>query len=196
MENDEELYKFFKKLDRSLFIDGEYKELAQCDNPLPIGFDQTISQPSLVYSMTKQLQLEKHHKVLEIGTGSGYQTALLAAFSGSVYTIERITFLSKKAKERLDKLGYENIYYHVGDGSEGWPEYEPFDRIIVTAAAGEVPVPLVKQLAKSGRMIIPVGQRGYQQLLLITKDDKGKIYTEYLGGVTFVELIGPYGWKG
>jgi protein-L-isoaspartate(D-aspartate) O-methyltransferase len=196
MADDDKFYKFYKNLDRALFIDSEYKEYAQCDSPLPIGFDQTISQPSLVYSMTKQLGLDRQKKVLEIGTGSGYQTALLAEFSGSVHTVERIAELSIKAKERLDRLGYKNIYYRIGDGSQGWPEFMPYDRIMVTAAAGEIPEPLIGQLALNGRMIIPVGQRGFQQLLLVAKDNIGVIRTDSLFGVTFVELIGDYGWKG
>jgi len=191
---DSRLYKFFKDLDRSLFIDNEFKEMAHCDRALPIGYGQTISQPTLVYSMTKRLELDKNHKVLEIGTGSGYQTAFLAEFGGEVYTVERLEELSVKAQARLEKLGYRNIHYKIGDGSDGWAEYAPYDRIIVTAAASRIPESLLGQLGKNGRMIIPVGERELQDLLLINKGGDGKITTEYLGGVVFVEFKGRYGW--
>jgi len=194
MDKGGKLYEFFKKLDRSIFIDGEYKEYAHYDSALPIGHGQTISQPTLVYSMTAQLELDKDCRVLEIGTGSGYQTAFLAEFAKEVYTVERIEELSLRAQERLKALGYGNIRYKIGDGSEGWKEYAPFDRIIVTAAAGKIPDPLVEQLAPGGRMIIPVGNKGLQQLLLICKDDKGNVNTKHLENVIFVELKGKYGW--
>lgn len=186
--------RFFERLDRSIFIDNEYREFAQCDTALPIGYEQTISQPTLVYNITCNLQLEKSHKVLEIGTGSGYQTAFLAEFSKKVYTIERIKELSEKAQKRLKKTGYDNIKFKIGDGSEGWREHSPFDRIVVTAAAGKIPKKLVKQLAPGGRMIVPVGQRGVQDLLLITKTDTGDMQSISLGSVMFVEFKGKYGW--
>ncbi len=185
---------YFRQLDRSFFIDNENKNWAYLDEALPIGYGQTISQPSLVLAMTDQLELEEGSKVLEIGTGSGYQTALLAKFSGEVYTVERIADLSKRAKERLNQLGFNNVYYQIGDGSEGWPEKGPFDRIVVTAAAGRIPPALVDQLKNNGRMIIPVGQRGVQDLLLITKDPSGNLHHKVLEKVVFVELKGRYGW--
>lgn len=193
--NSSELYDFFKKLDRSFFIDGEYKEMAHCDSPLPIGHGQTISQPSLVCEMTLELDLDKTMKVLEVGTGSGYQTAFLAEFAGEVYTIELIKELSDKAKKRLKELGYNNIRFKVGDGSKGWPEFAPFDSIIVTAAAGKLPAPVVEQLKPGGKMVIPVGGRGMQELQVVKKDKHGNITTETKGIVTFVELKGDYGWK-
>lgn len=193
--NNAELYDFFNKLDRSVFIDNEYKEYAHCDNALPIGYKQTISQPTLVYEMTQRLKLEKGLKVLEIGTGSGYQTAFLAEFGGTIYTVERIEELSQNAQKRLEKLGYKNIKFKVGNGSEGWKEFAPFDRIIVTAAAGKVPQPLVEQLKHGGIMIIPTGEKGSQELLLISKDANGNIQSKSLGAVTFVELKGEYGWR-
>lgn len=190
------LLDFFNKLDRAYFIDNENKEWAYLNQALPIGYEQTISQPSLVLEMTYQLAPKKNSKVLEIGTGSGYQTALLAEFSGTVYTIERIPELTKKAGEKLEALGYSNIIYKIGDGSEGWQENAPFDRIISTAAAVKVPPELITQLKPEGRMLIPVGPQGLQELLLITKDKNGQIHTAPLEKVLFVELKGKYGWKG
>lgn len=196
MEKNQELYQFYTNLNRSLFIDDEYSKLyAHNDSALPIECGQTISQPSLVYKMTDILDLKKEHRVLEIGTGSGYQTAFLSRFAGTVYTVERFAYLSDKAKERLQKLGYGNIHFKIGDGSEGWMAHSPYDRIIVTAAAGRVPDPLLKQLAPGGKMVIPVGMRGWQELLLIWKDESGKVGEERLVSVSFVELKGEYGWN-
>lgn len=191
-----ELYDFFYKLDRSIFIDNEYRDAAFIDRPLPIGHGQTISQPSLVLEMTFLLNTDKNCKVLEIGTGSGYQTAFLARFSGSVYTVERIAELSEKAREKLIMLGYDNIFYKIGDGSEGWSEFAPYDRIMVTAAAEKTPIELIKQLKAGGRMIVPVGPPGLQDLFLITKDKNGEIRSEALAKVAFVEMKGKYGWNG
>lgn len=191
----QEIYSFFRKLDRALFIDNENRQIAYLDSPLPIGYGQTISQPTLVHSMTCSLELESHSRVLEIGTGSGYQTAFLAEFTSEVYTIERIEALALKAQETLEMLGYRNITYIIGDGSMGWSEHSPFDRIIVTAAAERVPDTLIEQLSTGGRMIIPVGPRTVQELLLIKKDEKGNISKESLGGVRFVEMKGEYGWN-
>jgi protein-L-isoaspartate(D-aspartate) O-methyltransferase len=168
---------------------------AYIDAAFPIGFGQTISQPSLVYLMTDYLQLSKDCRVLEIGTGSGYQTAFLAEFSKEVYTIERIPELSESAGIRLKALGYTNIYYKIGDGSTGWAAYAPFDRIVVTASAGSIPFDLVDQLGEGGRMIVPVGSPYCQQLLLITRDERGELGKEVMGDVVFVELKGKYGWE-
>lgn len=190
-----ELMDFAKKLDRSLFIDAEIRDLADLDEPLPIGFGQTISQPSLVWEMTLLLAPDKNSKVLEVGTGSGYQTALLARFSKEVYTIERIPELSKKARKRLETMGYANVFYHIGDGSLGWPEHAPYDRIMVTAAAEDVPKELLEQLAPGGTMIIPVGPPSVQELQLITKDAGGEASRRTIEKVRFVELIGKYGWS-
>lgn len=189
------IYEFFYSLDRKFFIEGKLKEYAHFDRALPIGFKQTISQPSLVLYMTLELDIGKNHRVLEIGTGSGYQTAFLAEFGQEVYTVERIEVLSKKAQQRIAELGYENVYYKIGDGSEGWLENSPYDRIMVTAGAGEIPQSLIAQLKVNGRMIIPVGEKDLQELLLITKDKKGGIISKSLGEVRFVELKGGYGWK-
>lgn len=187
----EDIISYFEKLDRSLFMD-EHKEFAYLDEPLPIGHEQTISQPSLVLKMTLALNLQPHSKVLEIGTGSGFQTALLAAFSDSVYTIERIEALHERAKERLEEAGFVNIHYKLDDGSTGWEEHSPYDRIMVTAAAAQLPQELIDQLARGGKMIIPVGTPFLQELLLIEKDENGKIHTEVLDNVRFVPLKGKY----
>lgn len=193
--NDDKLSEFYHRLDRSLFLEEEYKSCAGLDEPLPIGFEQTISQPSLVFEMTRMLEVDKHCKVLEIGTGSGYQTALLAEFAGSVYTVERIEALSVKARKRLDSLGYVNIHFKVGDGSLGWKENGLYDRIIVTAAAEKIPREFIEQLKEGGKMIIPVGSRGWQELTSVRKDNEGKIHVKAIYPVTFVELKGKYGWS-
>jgi len=193
--NKKNLKQFFKSLDRSFFIDNEFKSCAGLDRALPIGHEQTISQPSLVLKMTEQLSLNENCKVLEIGTGSGYQTAFLAEFSKEVYTIERIEELGKSARKKLEQLGYGNIHYRIDDGSEGWPEHAPYDRIIVTAAAEQVPDELVEQLDIGGIMVIPVGPQGSQNLKLIKRDISGKIQSETIGHVVFVEMKGKYGWS-
>ena len=190
------LEKSFLSLDRAFFVDDEMKQYACLDFPLPIGFGQTISQPSLVREMTRLLAPEEDSKVLEIGTGSGFQTALLAMLAAEVYTVERIERLMEKAKQRLKALTLTNICYKVGDGSKGWQEFAPYDRIMVTAAAGVLPDKLVEQLANGGRMVIPIGPRHLQELKLITKEDHGQIKMETFGKVRFVELKGEYGWSG
>jgi len=189
------LREFFRNLDRQFFIDNDYKQFADQDRPLPIGFHQTISQPSLVLYMTLELDVNQNHKVLEIGTGSGYQTAFLAEFAQEVYTIEIIEELSKKARLKLMELGYTNVNYKIGDGTGGWPEFAPYDRIIITAGAREIPQKLWDQLKYGGRMVIPVGKPGLQDLLLISKNkEKGRVIKS-LGEVRFVEFKGSYGWK-
>ncbi|NLX64683.1 MAG: protein-L-isoaspartate(D-aspartate) O-methyltransferase [Clostridiaceae bacterium] len=189
-----ELEAYFHSLDRSFFVDNDMKEYASLDMPLPIGYGQTISQPSLVLEMTKLLAPEKNSRVLEIGTGSGFQTAILAKMSAEVYTVERIEKLMEKAKKRLDSLNFSNIYYKVGDGSIGWQEYAPYDRIMVTAAARILPDNLVSQLKAGGRMVIPVGPPHLQELRLVTKTDNGDIHIKTVEMVRFVELKGKYGW--
>jgi len=191
----QEIYDFFQKLKRDFFIDNKYKQFAHFDQALPIGFDQTISQPSLVLEMTLELDLNKKCKVLEIGTGSGYQTVFLAEFANEVFTVERIEELSIKAQKRLNKLGYKNIKFKISDGSEGWKEFSPYDRIIVTAGASKVPEDLLKQLKPNAKMVIPIGEQGFQELLLIEKDKNNNAKRESLGIVRFVELKGKYGWN-
>jgi len=189
---DEALLQFYTSLDRSLFLDTQYKGLAKLDRPLPIGLGQTISQPSLVLYMTEQLQLEKTHKVLEIGTGSGYQSAFLAEFCSELYTVELLSELQKQAKERLLGLGYQNIHYKVGDGSLGWAEHAPYDRIMVTAAPKRMPLQLIEQLAPRGIMILPVGPLGWQELIRVAKDERGEVHQSKLLDVAFVQLVGEY----
>jgi protein-L-isoaspartate(D-aspartate) O-methyltransferase len=189
-----DLYAYYEQLDRSLFLDEDYKALASVDGPLPIGYGQTISQPSLVVEMTRLLDPDENCSVLEIGTGSGYQTALLARFSHHVYTVEIIPELSDQARSRLDQLGFTNITYRISDGSAGWLDHAPYDRIMVTAAAGKIPDELVGQLTPGGRMIIPVGPPSWQELLLITKGTDGEVQAARIESVRFVELRGKYGW--
>lgn len=187
----QEIISYFEKLDRSFFMDT-HKEFANLDEAIPIGHEQTISQPSLVLEMTLAIDLQPHSKVLEIGTGSGFQTALLAAFSNSVYTIERIQELHERAKEKLNETGFVNIHFKLDDGSTGWKEHAPYDRIMVTAAAAKTPRELIDQLAIGGKMIIPVGTPYLQELLLIEKNKDGKTHTEVLNKVRFVPLKGKY----
>lgn len=193
--NNPKVYSVFLELDRSYFIDTEHKKYSDYDIPLSIGYGQTISQPSLVAQMIDILNVNDTHRVLEIGTGSGYQTAFLAQLAKHVYTVEVIGELAHKAKDKLDSAGYVNISFKVGDGSEGWAEYAPFDRIIVSAASREVPPQLIKQLANNGSMIIPVGDMSSQSLLLINKDYKGEARREEIEKVRFVEFVGKYGWN-
>jgi protein-L-isoaspartate(D-aspartate) O-methyltransferase len=190
--NERELNEFFNRLDRSFFLEGDAKRFADYDGPLSIGYGQTISQPSLVVYMTKMLDVRGDSDVLEIGTGSGYQTAFLAHFGKMVYTVECIRDLSENAQKRLLSLGYNNIEYLIGDGSKGWKEHAPYDRIMVTAAARHVPKALTNQLRPGGIMIIPSGEGPAQSLLKIEKTmDEDIIETELLK-VRFVDLIGDY----
>lgn len=191
----EKLEACFLSLDRSLFLEGEYRKLSEMNSPLPIGFGQTISQPSLVLMMTYILGPDEKSRVLEIGTGSGYQTALLSAFSKEVYTVEKIPELSRKARERLEVMGYRNIYYKVGDGSLGWEEHAPYDRIMVTAAASKIPDELLHQLKRGGKMLIPVGPENLQELLLVRKNQDETVEVETVEWVRFVEMKGKYGWN-
>lgn len=177
----------FEKVDRSLFVLPEYRSVADADEALPISCGQTISQPSLVAKMTELLNLAENSKVLEIGTGSGYQTAILAELAGEVFTIELIPELHETAKKRLDSLGYTNVHAAVGDGYSGWPDEAPFDAIIVTAAPPVIPEALTTQLSNGGRMVIPVGD-SEQMLCLITKSSDGLIQVENIFPVIFVPM--------
>jgi protein-L-isoaspartate(D-aspartate) O-methyltransferase len=176
---------------RHAFVRFGEQRFAYIDNPLPIGYDQTISQPYIVAFMTEALKLDPNDKVLEIGTGSGYQAAVCAEIAQQVYTIEIVEGLAKSAKERLKKLGYPNVFVRAGDGYFGWPNKAPFDAIIGTAAAGRVPPPLLEQLKPGGRMILPTGSPwGFQYLVLITKDDKGNLRRKRVMPVRFVPMTG------
>lgn len=166
---------------------------AYLNRPLPIGYGQTISQPYIVAIMTDLLNPQPEHKILEVGTGSGYQAAILSRLVRQVYTIEVIEALGKRAKVDLAELGYDNIQTQIGDGYYGWRQHAPFDGIVVTAAASHVPPPLIQQLKPGGRIIIPVGSRFLtQQLLLITKDEGGNITTRQILPVRFVPLTGSH----
>jgi len=185
----------FTQVPRHEFVDGAMYAQAYDDNALPIGCGQTISQPYVVALMTQYLELGRDDKILEIGTGSGFQTAILARFSRRVYTIERHKPLADVSRKRLRRLGYHNIVCKSGDGTRGWPQYAPFDRIIVTAGAPAVPETYLKQLADGGIMVIPSGNRVQQQLCVYRKN-AGTVSVEEAGGVVFVPLIGEKGWEG
>ncbi len=180
------------KVERHLFVPDEYTERAYEDYPLPIGYNQTISQPYIVAFMTEALHLKPTDKVLEIGTGSGYQAAILGVICDSVFSIEIISELAEMSKMRLQKLGYENIMIKSGDGYSGWPEHAPFDAIIVTCAPANIPVPLQEQLAEGGRMIIPVGESYAQQLIMLTKK-KDQLVKQAVLPVRFVPMLDKEG---
>jgi protein-L-isoaspartate(D-aspartate) O-methyltransferase len=191
---DERVLRAMGKVPRHLFIQEALAGEAYNDHPVPIGEKQTISQPYIVALMTEALELKGSENTLEIGTGSGYQTAILAELSSRVYTVERIKSLLINARKLLAKLGYDNILFKAFDGTLGWKEYAPFDAIMVTAGSPNVPEPLKEQMADNGRMIIPVGDRYTQELIKITR--KGEDFEqEGLGGCRFVNLIGVHGWK-
>ena len=182
--------KAVQKVEREKFVPEKYRDLAYSDNPLPIGHQQTISQPYIVAYMTEHLQVSKSHNVLEIGTGSGYQAAILAEMAHHVFTIEIIPELAESAEKVLMELGYENITVRTGDGYKGWPEEAPFDRIMVTAAPNEIPEKLVEQLAPNGRMILPVGGSIFAQYLwLVQKDKEGIVTKEKILAVRFVPMV-------
>jgi len=178
-----------RKVPRHLFVPDNLQDSAYDDSPLPIGHGQTISQPYIVAFMTECLGLKGGERVLEVGTGSGYQAAVLAEIVGSVYSIEIVGALAAEAKERLKRLGYRNVSVRQGDGYRGWPDKAPFDAIIVTAAPDHVPQPLVDQLKVGGRMIIPVGSM-YQELVLVTKQDAHRVKEEAVLPVRFVPMTG------
>ena len=180
-----------RKVPRHLFVPEAQKPHAYENRPLPIGEGQTISQPYIVALMTDLLKIEKHHRVLEVGTGSGYQAAVLAELARSVHTIEIVEPLGRQARERLTRLGYRNVEVRIGDGYKGWPDEAPFDAIMVTAGAPHVPPPLVQQLRAGGRMVIPVGPASMiQHLTLIEKKADGSTVSREIIPVRFVPLTG------
>jgi len=191
---DKGVLRTMRKIQRHLFVEEALIAEAYNDHPLPIGHKQTISQPYIVALMTEALELTGKEKTLELGTGSGYQTAILAELSEKVYTIERIRPLMEQARSLLNELGYINILFKSYDGTLGWEEYAPFDAIMITAGAPKIPEPLLNQLSDGGRMIIPIGDRFSQDLIKVTKV-KGDFKEENLGGCRFVDLIGAHGWK-
>jgi protein-L-isoaspartate(D-aspartate) O-methyltransferase len=191
---DERVLQAMGKIPRHLFIEDALYGEAYNDHPVPIGEKQTISQPYIVALMTEALELKGDENTLEIGTGSGYQTAILAELSSRVYTIERIKSLLGNARKLLSQLGYDNILFKAFDGTLGWKEYAPFDAIMVTAGAPHLAKPLIDQLADNGRMIIPVGDRYSQELIKVVRKGK-ELEQESLGGCRFVNLIGAHGWS-
>lgn len=192
--SDLNVLKVMSEVPRHLFVDDAMQARAYGDHPLPIASDQTISQPLVVAAMTQALQLQGTEKVLEIGTGSGYQAAVLSRLCAKVYTVERINTLLAGARKVFDQLRYHNILSRLDDGTMGWKEHAPYDAIIVTAGSPEIPEPLIDQLADPGRMVIPVGARDVQELQYLTKED-GEITVQRLESVRFVSLIGAHGWK-
>ncbi|MBW2637111.1 MAG: protein-L-isoaspartate(D-aspartate) O-methyltransferase [Deltaproteobacteria bacterium] len=194
---DERVLNAMAKIPRHLFVDEWLRDRAYSDKPLPIGDRQTISQPYIVALMTEALELRGHEKVLEIGTGSGYQATVLAELADRVCSIERIASIASRARTLIESLDYFNVLIWVGDGTYGWREEAPFDAIIVTAGAPDVPNAYKEQLAVGGRLVIPVGDRHSQMLLKYTRlsEDIDDMKEEDLGGCRFVDLIGNHGWK-
>ncbi len=193
-----ELLAAFEKVPRHLFVPEEFRKYTYQDHPLGIGQGQTISQPYIVALTLDLLSLKKTDFVLDVGTGSGYQTAILAEIVKEVYTVERIPELLMRARAILKQLDYTNIHYHVGDGTKGWnkayPPRKEFDKIVVAAAAPTIPESLLHQLAEGGKMVIPKGSRAFQELILVEKKE-GRIVERSFGGCAFVPLIGEEGWK-
>ncbi|MCL6465934.1 MAG: protein-L-isoaspartate(D-aspartate) O-methyltransferase [candidate division WOR-3 bacterium] len=185
---DKRVLEAMRKVPRHLFVPEGFVHQAYDDNPLPIGQGQTISQPYIVAAMSEALQVEKNHRVLEIGTGSGYQTAILAELAQMVWTVEIIEELSIRARQVLNRLDYRNIRFRIGDGNMGWPEFAPYDRIIVTAAAENFPYKLTEQLVEGGRIVVPVGYSGGQTLILGVKHGK-RVVQRPLMDVVFVPLV-------
>jgi protein-L-isoaspartate(D-aspartate) O-methyltransferase len=191
---DERVLEVMEKVPRHLFVPSESRNSAYADGPLPIGEGQTVSQPYMVAVMTQHLNMKGGEKILEIGTGSGYQSAILMELGGELFTIERIPSLGERAQERLHKLGYSNFHIKIGDGTKGWKDAAPFDGIIVTAGAPSVPDVLLEQLNDGGRLVIPVGSRHSQALLTCVKRGDSCITDGDIMCV-FVPLIGEYGWE-
>jgi protein-L-isoaspartate(D-aspartate) O-methyltransferase len=192
--SDPRVLEAMSKVPRHLFVPEDYQGSAYEDRPLPIGEGQTISQPYMVAIMTQSLELKEREKVLEVGTGSGYQAAILAELARTVYTVERIPSLTQRARKVLADLGYENIFFRTADGSKGWPEEAPFDGIIVTAGAPDIPQSFKDQLAEGGRLVIPTGPRYTQTLFKLTREGT-RFVEEDVTGCVFVPLVGDHGWK-
>ncbi|MFI5269198.1 MAG: protein-L-isoaspartate(D-aspartate) O-methyltransferase [Chloroflexota bacterium] len=182
-----------RKVDRALFVPEGNRDQAYANMPLAIGQGQTISQPLVVGLMTQALAPTAASKVLEVGTGSGYQTAILAELAGRVLSVERQPGLAKRARELLARLGYDNVSVHTGSGTKGWPDEGPYDRILVTAGSPRIPIHLVAQLQRNGRLVVPVGSRQEQQLVVLEKGPGGLV-EHNLGPVRFVPLIGEGAW--
>jgi protein-L-isoaspartate(D-aspartate) O-methyltransferase len=179
---------------RHLFVEEALRERAYGDHPLPIGEEQTISQPYIVALMTSLLDVRSEHKVLEVGTGSGYQTAVLAELARRVCSMERLPRLGHRARALIERLGYQNVWVRVGNGTLGWPDEAPFDRILVAAGGPSVPAPLFEQLAESGRMVLPLGDEEAQVLTVVTKV-RGQMVLSRHGDCRFVKLVGKFAWE-
>ena len=192
--SDKRVLETFHNTKRHKFVPGESQSSSYGDFPIPVGEGQTISQPYMVALMTECLGLKGNEKILEIGTGSGYQTAVLAQLGREVYTIERFETLSKKAQNTLELEGYRNIFFKIGDGTLGWPEYAPYDRIMVTAAGRNLPLPLIEQLEDGGKIVIPLGESFSQMLTLIEKNGS-ELKAKNICSCVFVPLVGKFGWK-
>ncbi|MBU2549714.1 MAG: protein-L-isoaspartate(D-aspartate) O-methyltransferase [Proteobacteria bacterium] len=193
---DERVLDVMGRAPRHLFVEEALADRAYGDHPLPIGEQQTISQPYIVALMTEALELGGRERVLEIGTGSGYQTAILAELAQRVYSLERIRPLMLKARELLAELGYRNVVLNMDDGTCGWADQSPFDAIIVTAGGPDIPPPLIEQLDLGGRLVIPVGKsRLSQDLIKVVKSKTGRTTRTNLGGCRFVDLVGRHGWS-
>ncbi len=191
---DERVLAAFLKVPRHVFVPDEAQAEAYDDHPISIGQGQTISQPYIVALMTQLLRLQGHERVLEIGTGSGYQLAILAELALEIYSVERLPELLEQAHHRLQALGYLNVHLTLGNGSEGWPEHAPYEGILVTAGASQIPRALVEELAEGGRLVIPVGSQTAQMLTLVERRE-GNIHTRPITSCVFVPLIGDYGWS-
>ena len=191
--NDLRLLEVVSRVPRHLFVQESLQHRAYGDTPLPIGENQTISQPYIVGAMTEALDLKGEERVLEIGTGSGYQTAIIAELCSQVFTIERLNNLSRKAQNVLESLNYMSIVFKMFDGTYGWPDQAPFDAILITASAPEIPGSLVKQLGDGGRLVAPIGEADKQKLVVLTKNGD-RVSRRDLGDCKFVPLIGKYGW--
>ncbi|MBI2159253.1 MAG: protein-L-isoaspartate(D-aspartate) O-methyltransferase [Candidatus Rokubacteria bacterium] len=183
-----------RKVPRHLFVEEALRDRAYGDHPLPIGEEQTISQPYIVALMTQLLELSERDKILEIGTGSGYQTAVLAELARRVCSIERLPRLAERARALLAELGYANVWVRIGSGTLGWPDEAPFDRILVTAGGPAVPPPLFQQLAEGGRLVLPLGDPVNQTLTVVEKV-RGEMKTQEHGECKFVKLVGKYAWE-
>src|SRR5215472_6477695 len=187
---DERVLRAMAKVPRHEFVPFEVQQYASLNRPIPIGFDKTISQPLMVAVMTDLLELKADDMVLEIGTGLGYQSAVLAELAGKVYSVEIIDELAQRAKQRLNRQGYTNVEVRIGNGYTGWPNHAPFDKVMVTAAPDLIPPPLINQLKAGGRMVIPVGLLSAQQLVVVEKDLNGKVTTKEIMPVLFSVLEG------
>lgn len=191
---DQRVLDAFSKIERHKFIPEDLRSSPYADFPVPIGEGQTISQPYIVALMTECLDLKGEERVLEIGTGSGYQTAILAELAGEVYSIERFANLSQRAENSLKELGYTNIKIKVGDGTLGWPEEAPFDSIIITAASPRIPMPLAEQLKENGKLVLPIGE-SFSQVLTVVEKKKNELVSTQICGCVFVPLVGKYAWQ-